>query len=245
MALKDSLRSLNRRYFGSKDACAEEWRSYLRRKAKHYDIELVGNNFAWRDQELMKRGARHGLSGIPDVRCSVLQGIIKGLKAEGDVVECGVRYGKSAAYMIEADQAARTFHLFDSFEGLSEPEEADKIRDAAHWKKGDLAVPEKQLRQNLSFADNVRVYKGWIPDRFAEVQDQKFALLHVDVDFYRPTIDSLAFFWPRMALGGVFVCDDYGSPNCPGARQAVDEFFAEKGSVIELPTGQAVVVKTA
>ena len=74
--------------------------------------------------------------------------------------------------------------------------------------------------------------------------DRSFALLHVDVDLYRPTLQSLEFFWPRLAPGGVVVCDDYGSRKCPGARAAFDEFFADKDArLIELPTVQALVFK--
>jgi O-methyltransferase len=38
------------------------------------------------------------------------------------------------------------------------------------------------------------------------------------------------------------VCDDYGFVSCPGARKAVDEFFANLKDVpIELPSGQALI----
>jgi O-methyltransferase len=38
------------------------------------------------------------------------------------------------------------------------------------------------------------------------------------------------------------VFDDYGTPTCPGARLAVDEFFADKNeNPLIIPTGQAVV----
>lgn len=36
---------------------------------------------------------------------------------------------------------------------------------------------------------------------------------------------------------GYIIFDDYGFPNCPSARQAVDEVFAS------LPTAQCLVVK--
>lgn len=40
------------------------------------------------------------------------------------------------------------------------------------------------------------------------------------------------------------VFDDYGFPTCPGARKAVDEFFADKRETpIVLPTGQAVAIR--
>ena len=38
--------------------------------------------------------------------------------------------------------------------------------------------------------------------------------------------------------------DNYGSLSCPGAKTAVDEFFADKPEhVIYLPTAQAFVIK--
>jgi O-methyltransferase len=54
----------------------------------------------------------------------------------------------------------------------------------------------------------------------------------------------LNFFWPRLVPGGIVVCDDYGFTTCPGARSAMDEFFAELGvGIIELTTGQALAIK--
>ncbi len=39
------------------------------------------------------------------------------------------------------------------------------------------------------------------------------------------------------------VFDDYGFESCPGAKQAVDEFFADKNErPWYLPTGQCVVI---
>ena len=123
----------------------------------------------------------------------------------------------------------RSFHLFDSFEGLSGPTEQDAFRpDIANWSKGDLTASEDIAAKNLADFSNVSFHRGWIPSRFGEVADLTFALLHVDVDLYAPTMESMRFFWPRLAPGGLVVCDDYGSVRCPGARAAIDEFVASE-----------------
>ena len=87
--------------------------------------------------------------------------------------------------------------------------------------------------------DLVVFHEGWIPDRFGDVAETRFCFVHLDVDLFQPTRDSLGFFYPRMVDGGLIVCDDYGFETCPGARRAVDEFFADRPEPIgvHLPTG--------
>ena len=161
----------------------------------------------------------------------------------GDLAECGAYNGSTAYFMALADRevgARREFFLFDSFEGLSAPQEAD----GAYWKAGDLTSPEEVARANLAGFNGIHIRRGWIPERFEEVADRAFAFVHVDVDLYQPTLDSIAFFYPRLVPGGMLVCDDYGFTTCPGAMKAMDEFFADKPeTVIHLPTGQGLVIK--
>jgi hypothetical protein len=64
--------------------------------------------------------------------------------------------------------------------------------------------------QILTGFPQVRLHSGWIPERFADVGDQSFAFVHVEVDLYEPTRNSLELFWPRLTRGGVLSCDDYG-----------------------------------
>lgn len=218
------------------------------RRARQKFREITGGAEDWLTQEWFLRAKARGIYGIPDARCFNLQGVIRSLRhVAGDVAECGVRHGKSTAFMLEADPMKREYHVFDSFQGLSEPapEDTSAPSVASHWKKGDMAVNEAETRANLADFSNVAFYTGWIPERFAEVANRRFALLHVDVDLYHPTRDSLEFFWPRLAVGGVVVCDDYGFATCPGAKQAFDEFFGARAvGVTEVSTGQALVMKT-
>jgi hypothetical protein len=77
----------------------------------------------------------------------------------------------------------------------------------------------------------VEVYKGWIPERFAVVAGRSFCFAHIDVDLYRPTLDSMAFFYPRMAPGGIILLDDYGFSTCPGVTEAVDRLHGGQAGV--------------
>jgi O-methyltransferase len=155
----------------------------------------------------------------------------------GDTAEAGVYDGTSSQIICHA--LGRAHHAFDSFEGLSEPNPID----GGYWHAGDFAVSEQRARATLEPLGG-RVYRGWIPDVFAQAQIERLCLAHVDVDLYQPTRDSLAFFYPRLVPGGVLICDDYGFATCPGARRAVDEFMADKPEpVIHLPTGQGLVLK--
>jgi len=160
----------------------------------------------------------------------------------GVIAECGSFKGSSAYFMAEATHCTgKQLHLFDSWQGLSAP----VGEDGTNWKTGDLTATEADCLAVLApFADRVVAHRGWIPDRFGDVEDLKFSLLHVDVDLYEPHRDALEFFWPRLSDGAVVVFDDHGSSYCPGAHRAVEEFFGPLGlKVIGAPTGQAFLFK--
>jgi O-methyltransferase len=192
--------------------------------------------------------ARRGIIGIPNDRCYMLQHLAARTRdVPGDVAECGVRFGKSSYFILSGlgKASEKQYEIFDSFEGLSKPGAGDEEDGSSVWERGELAVAEDRVRINLAgFEDRLQFHKGWIPDRFEDVKNKRFSFVHVDVDLYEPTRDSVAFFFPRISKGGILVCDDYGSAYCPGAKKAVDEFFHSKPErVMALPTGQAIVFK--
>lgn len=144
-----------------------------------------------------------------------------------DTAECGVYQGSSSYIICKMNMKSSTLrmhHIFDSFEGVSAPGSLD----GGHWEKGNLSCPEDIVRKNLAEFSNIILYQGWIPGRFCEVADRKFSFVHIDVDLFEPTRDSLEFFYPRVEDGGVIICDDYGSTLCPGATKACDDFLADK-----------------
>lgn len=165
----------------------------------------------------------------------------------GDTAECGVWFGAGSFLIMRATaKDGRTHHIFDSFEGLSSPDTRDAIsqKHVMEWKKGDLSVPEQIVSDNLQGEGDFKLYKGWIPERFKDAADKTFSFAHIDVDLYQPTYDSVAFFYDRMVPGGIILCDDYGSELCPGAYDALNDFFADKPEqVIHLVGGQGMIIK--
>ena len=98
----------------------------------------------------------------------------------------------------------KPLHLCDTFEGLPEP----KGDDAKVEKKGSFACGLESIQKYLAGVPNVTYHKGYCPQSIRGVlDDHRFALVHLDVDLYEPTRDSLAFCYPRVAPGGIIVCD--------------------------------------
>jgi O-methyltransferase len=215
-------------------------------------MRMYAGNLSWStDADFLKHWADYPerKSDIIHERKFNLFNIARGLRhIPGDIVECGVFHAASSFLMLSASEGTgKHLHGFDSFEGLSKPEETDIVKRERtfKWKENDLSVPENVAAENLKkFAGHFSLYKGWIPERFHEIGEKTFSLVHIDVDLFAPTTDSLEFFWPRLSPGGMIVCDDYGFETCPGARKAMDDFFQKHNQpVIHLTTGQGIVIR--
>jgi O-methyltransferase len=171
----------------------------------------------------------------------------------GEVAECGTFKGLSAFLICSVLSEERPgfdgagFHVFDSFEGLSEPTAKDAIQDQhpeaqdlRHMtQKGFFAVSLHVVQQNLAAFPQIDLHPGWIPESFSYLPEAQYRFVHLDVDLYRPTYDCLEYFYDRLAPGGMIVSDDY---NWPGARLALKEYANRRGLALELAaTGQAVI----
>lgn len=160
----------------------------------------------------------------------------------GDAAEVGVYKGGTARMLAKTlEPAGKSVHLFDTFAGMPL---TDPGRDLYH-RPGDFADTSLEaVRAFLADCPNVRLHQGLFPQTAGPVEGASFCLVHADVDIYQSELDCCRFFYPRLVRGGVIVFDDYGRNSCPGARAAVDEFFADKPEQpVYLPSGQAFVVK--
>ena len=164
------------------------------------------------------------------------------LSLPGIFMECGVFRGGSAAFFARLMVGSgKELHLFDTFEGMPD---TDALRDTLHV-KGDFSDTSlEEVRKTVGHPQSVTFHKGWVPDTFEGFDPASIAFAHVDVDIYQSVKDCCEFIYPRLPIGGVMVFDDYGHYTCPGATEAVNEYFSDKRSVpLPLFSGQGVVVK--
>lgn len=186
---------------------------------------------------------------ILDRRFQLLQFAQTVAQLRGSTAECGVYRGTSSGILckaLENTYAPHERHFgFDSFEGISKPGELDRMADGSiAWVEGQLTAKQDQVAATLAEFSFCELVKGWIPQSLMAAEKHDFRFVHIDVDLYEPTLGSLEFFYPRMNRGGVILFDDHGFADCPGARLAANEFFADKPEkVIDLATGQGLVVK--
>lgn len=172
--------------------------------------------------------------------------------------ECGCFKGQSTygiSRILKDLNFQNNFYVFDSFEGgLSDFQSQDKIllnKDITdsqiEKRKQQYSSDEYKVKENLKEFDFMRFFKGWIPTEFYNVKDLNFQFVHIDVDLYQPTYDSISFFYPRLTSGGIIVCDDYNFTDFPGAKTAWDEYFKEIDEkpkfIYEVPLGSIFLIK--
>lgn len=156
---------------------------------------------------------------------------------KGDVAQLGVYRGGSAKMIAECfkETSSKVF-LFDTFEGLPGDGEGER------GMFGDVAFTEVQ--KLLAPYPNVEFKKGFFPDTAKGLENRKYSFVYLDGDMYQSMKDGLDFFYPRLVLGGVIVCDDYESPKWVGVKKAVQEFAeANDVEVIHTAWWQCAIIK--
>jgi len=145
----------------------------------------------------------------------------------GAVAEIGVWKGtRFAVYVKVASKKGFVSHAFDSFRGMAEPGPLD----SPFYPKGrfDIGGPEafRELLKELGVEEGYEVFAGYIPDCFKNVKpEQKYSLIRIDLDHYQPTVMAARWAWPRLAVGGWMVFDDFFLDKVGFASQATREFL--------------------
>jgi len=170
-----------------------------------------------------------------------------------DFVECGCWKGHSSyiiSKLISNSNRKINFHIFDSFEGLSNATQNDGSFYLKNEKEKNqvykyFSSSENFVRDILKGFPFVKIYRGWIPDRFEDVKDKYFSFVNIDVDLFEPTYESLKYFYPKLKKGGIIVCDDYNYSDFPGAKKAWDKYFKDKdySFFYQIPFGACFIIK--
>jgi O-methyltransferase len=157
-------------------------------------------------------------------------------KVPGDIAEVGVYRGGSARLMCEV-RGNRALYLFDTFEGLPRTDQLD-----SRFGAGQYAASFEKVQNYLAAFPDVHIYRGLFPATSGPIVDRRFSFVHLDVDLYQPTRDSLEFFYSRVNVGGMFLIHDYLWAE--GVRKAVQEFFASRPeTILELAGAYCGIVK--
>lgn len=210
------------------------------------DAELYSPGFSpWLESSFQKFFREHVepyTVVTPPRAWTLWQGLGQALNVPGAVMEAGVFQGGTARLLREVlgEKADRTLYLFDSFEGMhSVTKENDRHQP------GDFAdTSVESVRAVVGSEPFIDYRKGWIPETFAGLEGESFCFAHIDLDLYQGVLDTLTFVYPRLSPGGIIVLDDYGFASCPGARRAVEQFFADKlERPLALQTCQALIHK--
>lgn len=163
----------------------------------------------------------------------------------GAYVECGVWRGGSsmaaALALLDIRSTERDLYLFDTFEGMTAPsrhdlrtsdcEAAETLLDASSdvdkiWCRASIEDVAANMAATGYPAERVKLCKGKVEDTLPTLAPDQIAVLRLDTDWYESTRHELEQLYPRLAVGGVLIIDDYGY--WAGARKAVDEYFADK-----------------
>lgn len=72
-------------------------------------------------------------------------------------------------------------------------------------------------------SERIHLVAGAVEDTLPAHAPETVALLRLDTDWYVSTRHELEHLYPRVAIGGVLVIDDYG--HFKGQQKAVDEYF--------------------
>ena len=152
---------------------------------------------------------------------------IKEKKLTGAVAEVGVYKGEFAKYINQAFPDKKLY-LFDTFEGFNKKDiEVENNKNFSEATQDFSNTSINEVLDKMSNKENCIVKKGYFPESLDGL-DTEFCFVSLDTDLYKPILDGLHYFYPRLQQGGYIFVHDYNNDLYPGAKQAVHEFCAQQ-----------------
>jgi hypothetical protein len=210
-------------------------------RARHGVVIFFQDEARRHDLDTIRQVSRETKMLISDHEAyQLMMAVRRTKKIPGDIAEVGTYRGGSSKLIAIArgDDSPKHMYLFDTFEGLPPLTDIDRSHFTDEQYPADIA----EVKTYLSLYPNVSLHKGIFPKSAGPVQSKRFSFVHLDVDLYEATRDSIEFFYPRMEKGAVLISHDYST--APGVRKAIDEFMVNKPeAVFESSWRQCFIVK--
>lgn len=159
----------------------------------------------------------------------------------GAMMEIGTYRGGGALHLSNC-APKRHIIVCDSFEGFKQ---LDKKLDAMFtmemFKDTSFEGVSKLFTERKR---SFEVIPGFFPDSCKDRTLPPVSFVHLDIDLYEPTLESLFYLDERMMSSAYIVLDDY-LRGAEGIVQAVDEFLAKRPtwSFAPLFPGQGVLIR--
>ena len=157
----------------------------------------------------------------------------------GDLIETGVWRGGAVIFMRAALKAYgvidRQVWVANSFEGLPEPDAEKYPLEAAAYHgvvqskvMNHLAASIEDVRVNFQkfglLDEQVGFLKGWFKDTLPLASIDRLAILRLDGDYYKSTMDALDALYHKVSIGGFVIVDDFGEESWTYCKKATEEF---------------------
>lgn len=203
------------------------------------NLITFGKNLSFLEDELLLelifKYAKHEYDKAIIWRTHILTWVAKTVSnLPGDFVECGVHMGFTMAVISDYINIAKLNKLYWGYD----------LFDGDHYKSFDMNGMSPFEYVSSQFDNtHTKIIKGAIEDSMIKNAPDKVAFLHIDLNSAIAEEAALKHFFPKLTRGGIIVLDDYGWSNYKEQKQMADNFFNEnKLSVVELPTGQGIVI---
>lgn len=151
----------------------------------------------------------------------------------GDVVELGCYNGTTSLFiarLLAEQREKKSFHVYDSFQGLPPKSEQDSSPAGEQFKAGELNASKTKFIQHFRQANLPLpvIHKCWFSDLKEPDLPEEIAFAFLDGDFYDSIRYSLKVIENKLSPGTIILVDDYQSEALPGASKAVDEWLRNK-----------------
>lgn len=144
------------------------------------------------------------------------------------MVECGVWYGflaRTTLKLFKQRGVDVAFHLIDLF-----GQDINYFKGKGKYSEySDTAILDAVIER---FQDmNAIIHQGLVPEVFNRPDIQsltKISFLSSDLNGAQAEKDTLEYFFPKLAVGGIVYADDYGCQGYEKSREVFDDMILDK-----------------